>query len=101
MTGKRIRHIVVFCLKYEKASAEADKFLTEGKAVLTQVPGVEGFEVLRQVGLKNDYDYGFSMEFADEAVYEAYNSNPMHVNFVKEHWEKEVTSFMEIDFKGM
>ena len=101
MTGKRIRHMVIFNLKYGKASAEADKFLTDGKAVLTQIPVVEGFEVLMQVSPKNDYDFGFSMEFADQAAYEAYNSHPQHVNFVKEHWVKEVTSFLEIDFKGI
>jgi hypothetical protein len=59
---------------------------------------VEKFEKLRQVGAKNDFAFGFSMEFADRATYDAYNAHPDHVRFVEERWLREVADFLEIDY---
>ena len=56
------------------------------------------FEQLRQVSPKNDYRFGFSMEFADQAAYTRYNEHPDHVAFVRDRWKKEVTDFLEIDY---
>ena len=47
---------------------------------------------------KNDYEFGFSMEFADQAAYDAYNDHPKHVKFVEERWKREVERFLEIDY---
>ena len=70
-----------------------------GKArVLARIPGVERFEQLRQVSPKNDYDFGFSMEFADGAAYDGYNRHPDHVAFVRDRWVPEVAAFLEIDY---
>ncbi|TJW21180.1 MAG: Dabb family protein, partial [Mesorhizobium sp.] len=63
-----IRHTVVFRLKHKDSSAEEAKFLVDAK-ILAAIPGVEKFEQLRQVSPKNDYRFGFSMEFADHAAY--------------------------------
>jgi hypothetical protein len=76
-----IRHTVVFRLKHKRGSKEEADFLSEAQT-LARIPGVETFEALRQVGKKNDYAYGLSMEFADEAAYEGYNTHPDHVRFV-------------------
>ncbi|MGE3830769.1 MAG: Dabb family protein [Parvibaculaceae bacterium] len=92
-----IRHTVVFRLKHKQGSKEEAAFLAEAQT-LARIPGVERFEALRQVGKKNDYTYGLSMEFADEAAYEGYNTHPDHVRFVKERWMKEVDGFLEIDY---
>jgi Stress responsive A/B Barrel Domain len=54
--------------------------------------------VLRQVGLKNDFAYGISMEFADQAAYDRYNEHPSHVRFVTERWLPEVAEFLELDY---
>src|SRR5207248_2677717 len=97
MQPNRIRHTVTFRLHHAPGSPEADAFLTEA-ATLGSIPGVEAFEVLRQVGEKNDFDYGLSMEFADGAAYEAYNVHPAHVRFVEERWIPEVADFLEIDY---
>ncbi|UUZ82022.1 Dabb family protein [Paenibacillus sp. P26] len=94
-----IRHMVIFNLKYPVGSAEAEQFLSDGKAALTSIPVVRNFEVLRQVSPKNDYDYGFTMDFASQADYDAYNAHPLHVQFVRERWETEVERFLEIDFQ--
>ncbi|MFC3800365.1 Dabb family protein [Cohnella sp. GCM10012308] len=93
-----IRHQVIFDLKHGKGSAEADRFLKDGWRILTSIPAVRNFEVLKQVSPKNDYTYGFSMEFASQADYDSYNGHPAHVAFVTERWETEVTRFLEIDF---
>jgi Stress responsive A/B Barrel Domain len=92
-----IRHTVVFRLKHARASAQEADFL-KAADVLIKIPGVQKFEKLRQVSPKNDYDLGFSMEFADQAAYKAYNDHPDHVAFVQGRWVPEVAAFMEIDY---
>lgn len=92
-----IRHTVVFKLKHANESPEEAAFLT-GAKVLAAIPGVEKFEQLRQVSPKNSYTFGFSMEFADQAAYDAYDAHPDHVAFVQNRWIPEVADFMEIDY---
>lgn len=92
-----IRHTVVFVLKHAHGSLQEKAFLRDAK-VLAEIPGVEKFEQLRQVSKKNDYEFGFSMEFKDQAAYDAYNAHPKHVKFVKERWDREVEQFLEIDY---
>lgn len=99
MANERVRHMVVFTLKHNPKSPETQRFLTHSKAVLAPIPGVENFEVLNQISQKNDYDFGFSMEFTNQAAYDAYSNHPIHVEYVQQHWMKEVADFMEIDFK--
>jgi hypothetical protein len=98
--SRMIRHTVVFCLKHPAGSAEERKFLADAMA-LKDIPGVEEFEQLRQVSPKNDYRFGFSMEFADEAAYRGYNEHPAHVAFVRDRWMKEVDAFLEIDYERL
>lgn len=92
-----IRHTVVFVLKHAHGSLQEKAFLRDAK-VLGEIPGVKKFEQLRQVSKKNDYEFGFSMEFADQAAYTAYNDHPKHVKFVEERWKREVQKFLEIDY---
>ncbi|RWN96133.1 Dabb family protein [Mesorhizobium sp.] len=92
-----IRHTVVFRLKHKESSTEEAKFLADAK-ILAAIPGVEKFEQLRQVSPKNDYRFGFSMEFADQAAYSGYNDHPDHVAFVRDRWIPEVAAFLEIDY---
>jgi hypothetical protein len=37
--------------------------------------------------------------FSDQDDYSTYNNHPDHVAFVEQRWMKEVTDFLEIDFK--
>lgn len=92
-----IRHTVVFTLKHPEGSPEEAAFLEKAK-ILANIPGVEKFEQLRQVSPKNDYRFGFSMEFADQAAYSGYNDHPDHVAFVRDRWVPEVAAFLEIDY---
>ncbi len=95
-----IRHTVVFNLKHAKGSALEREFLSSAD-VLAAIPGVQKFEKLRQTSLKNDYSFGFSMEFADKTAYTHYNEHPLHVAFVRDRWIPEVSAFMEIDYVAL
>jgi len=95
-----IQHMVIFDLKHEKGSLAGAKFLSDGQQILSQIQEVKNFQVFDQVSLKNDYTYGFSMVFADKTAYESYNIHPDHLAFVESRWKKEVTRFLEIDFKS-
>jgi len=100
MDNQAIRHMVIFNLKVDKGTDEAERFLADGKAILESISVVNHFEVLYQVSPKNDYDYGFSMEFDNQADYDTYNAHPSHEEFVSERWMKEVERFLEIDFRS-
>ena len=93
-----IVHTVMFSLKAVPDSGEALGFLKDGKETLSLIPGVEKFEVRRQVSNKNDFQYGFSMVFADSTAFNNYLVHPLHVGFVNERWEKEVSAFQEADY---
>lgn len=93
-----IQHGVIFCLKVAADSPEAEKFLEDGRRILTEIPVVNNFQVFKQVSPKNEYDFGFTMVFENEEDYQTYNDHPNHVAFVEERWMKEVDKFLEIDF---
>jgi Stress responsive A/B Barrel Domain len=95
-----IRHTVIFSLKHAAGSREESRFLAAAK-VLAAIPGVEKFEQLKQVSPKNDYQFGFSMEFASQAEYSAYDGHPDHVAFVRDRWIPEVAKFLEIDYEAL
>jgi hypothetical protein len=92
-----IRHTVVFRLKHA-AHSDAEKAFLDKAMILAKIPGVDKFERLKQVSPKNDYRFGFSMEFADQAAYDGYNNHPDHVAFVRDRWVPEVEAFLEIDY---
>ncbi len=101
MEQKRIRHMALFTLKHPIASQEAEQFLQDGQRILSAIPVVEHFEALRQVSAKTDFDFCFSMEFADQAAYDAYNEHPEHQRFVEKRWKTEVERFQEIDLAAL
>lgn len=95
-----IRHSVIFNLKHPQGSDAETSFL-KAADILAAIPSVEKFEKLRQVSAKNDYAFGFSMEFADQAAYNIYNAHPDHTAFVQGRWIPEVSKFLEIDFVAL
>jgi len=92
-----IRHTVAFKLKHLSGSESETAFL-EAAQRLASIPTVRQFERLRQVGKKNHFDFGFSMEFATQQDYETYNNHPDHVHFVETRWKPEVVDFIELDY---
>ena len=99
MKAEKIEHIVIFSLKHDKGSLEEEKFLGDSESILSPITGVKNFKVLKQISPNNDYDFGFTMEFDDKLAYETYLTHPTHVSYVKKRWLKEVSKFLEIDFK--
>ena len=96
-----IQHMVIFDLKHDAESPLTDKFLKDGLTILSQIPGVKNFQVYNQISPKNDFTYGFSMNFDRKVDFENYNNHPSHVSFVQDRWMKEVVRFQEIDFKSL
>ena len=92
-----LQHMVIFNLPYQAGSVKARTFLEDGTRILTAIPVVQNFQAFKQVSEKNDYQYGFSMVFANQEDYNTYNEHPDHVAFVQDRWLKEVTDFLEID----
>jgi hypothetical protein len=92
-----IRHTVVFRLKWRADSPEEQAFFRAAQN-LAALPNVQRFETLRQISRKNNFSFGFSMEFRDEAAYESYTNHPVHQAFLCEQWTPHVAEFMEIDY---
>jgi hypothetical protein len=90
--------MVVFKLKHPKGSAEELNFLNAINK-LAAIPGVEKFECLKQIGKKNNFEFGLSMEFSNQQAYDQYTNHPDHIAFVQNRWIKEVEDFLEIDFE--
>jgi len=101
MEKGKIRHMAIFSLIHPNNSVEAERFLKDGEEILSAIPVVEKFEVVRQVSPKSNFDYGFSMEFENQAAYDTYNAHPAHQDFVEKRWKVEVKSFQEIDFTSL
>lgn len=93
-----IEHTVVFRLIHAPGSAEERAFLEAGREALTAIPGVTRFAVRRQISPKSDLTHQFTMVFADQTGYDAYNDHPGHVAFVRDRWVPEVAVFQEYDF---
>ena len=93
-----IQHTVVFRLVHGRESSAEAEFLDTARATLTAIPGVSEFSTNRQISPKSELDWQFSMLFADQAAYDAYNADPAHVRFVETRWLVEVDAFQEYDF---
>jgi len=92
-----IQHTVVFRLVHAPGSPEERNFLLRAKS-LGSLPNVVDLKVLKQIGQKNNYSFGLSMYFENDADYESYNNHPDHLNFVNNVWLPEVAEFLEIDY---
>ncbi len=90
-------HSVFFKLYHEKGSDAETRFLNQA-AELSEIPGVEHFQLVEETSPKNDFAFGLLMEFHNPAAYERYNKHPVHIAFVENSWLKEVAEFQEIDY---
>ena len=79
------------------ADADVDDFFTRASR-LAAIDGVRNFEVLRQVGQKNDFTHALSMCFDEQSAYDRYNNDPEHVAFVNDVWVPNVAQFLELDY---
>lgn len=89
-----IQHTVTFRFSDD---TDVDSFWAR-VAALADIPEVQRFETLRQVGRKNDFTHALSMWFESQQHYDAYNADPVHVAFVNEAWSPNVADFIELDY---
>ena len=89
-----IQHTVTFCLN---ADADGETFFARARS-LSDLPGVQHFEVLQQVGQKNDFTHALTMNFADQESYDGYNNHVEHLAFVNDVWLPNVADFLELDY---
>jgi hypothetical protein len=92
----RIRHTVSFALRHPEGSAEETAFL-DAATKLGGIPGVEAFEVLREVSPENGFRLGTSTEVADADASSGSNEHPDRGAFVENRWIPEVADFLEVD----
>ena len=95
-----IIHTVTFRLKHERGSQPETEFLQAATA-LAGLSMVRNFKCYKQTSPKNDFDFGLSMEFETQADYDAYNSHPLHADFVAKRWIPEVVDFLELDYEEL
>lgn len=72
-----------------------------GNRALATIPASRTSASSAQVSPQSAHGYSFSMRFADRAAYEAYNTHPVHVAFVRDRWAHEVIDFQELDFVAL
>lgn len=94
LTGERIRFFSAFRLKHETGSEAETEFLREYSA-LGSVPGVENFELMREITPKewSTCEWVVMWEFADLAAHTAFHEHPAHHKFVAEYWNTGVAEF--------
>ena len=88
-------HIILF--NFKQGIAE-ENFIAAAKN-LTIIPAVQKLEYFKQLNTTNKFEYGMSIEFATQQLYEQYMAHPVHVAFVQQHWIPEVEDSMMIDFE--
>ena len=95
-----ILHQVIFTLKHAHGSSEEKSFLRAAKQLAT-IPGVDNLQCFRQIGKKNTFDFGLSMEFSSMEDYETYNQHDDHLQFIEDFWVEGVAEFLEIDYEPL
>tara|TARA_Y100000588_G_scaffold352470_1_gene405121 strand:- start:143 stop:430 length:288 start_codon:yes stop_codon:yes gene_type:complete len=95
-----MEHTVTFRLKHPAGSPKEADFLSAAEE-LAGIPGVNDFQIRRQVSPKNSHAFGISMYFDSDEDFRAYSNHPLHDAFVQERWITEVEDFQESDFKAM
>lgn len=92
-----IRHSVILKLK-DQISTKDNQAFFDAVDKLATIPGVQKFEILKQISSKNKFEYGISMEFNTQEQYDFYSNHPEHQAFIQNFWMKSVDDFLEIDY---
>ncbi len=95
-----IRHTVIFTLMHPHGSPEEQAFLHDARTALVPIPGVEKFEQLRQLKPRRTTTASVSRwNSRTSRPMSGYDRHPSHVAFVQDRWNREVESFLEIDYE--
>lgn len=82
-----IRHFVILKLKNTINADEKQAFFADVDK-LAAIPGVQKFEVLKQISPKNTFEFGISMKFETQEQYKAYSNHLDHTTFFEHFWLK-------------
>jgi heme-degrading monooxygenase HmoA len=93
-----IRHSVILTLKSSLSPEDKTQYF-DAVFELKRIPGVQNFEVLKQISSKNPFQFGISMEFESQEAYDFYSNHALHVAFVEKYWSACVDDFLEIDYQ--
>ena len=81
--GQTIRTIF-FSLKYPVGAPEANKVLRYAQENLTQIPGVEDFQILKQTDEKSGCQYRMTLLFPSKPALELYKRHVLRQRVVAE-----------------
>lgn len=97
-----ITHIVVFWTDKPNESGRA-KLLAGAEQLLQAIPGVDNFRYGAPVpspraAVDDSFAMAISMDFADQAAADTYQSHPNHVRFIEEYVKPLSKRFLVYDF---
>ncbi|HEX8343084.1 MAG TPA: Dabb family protein [Tepidisphaeraceae bacterium] len=89
-------HSVFFWMKEDAPADAAAQTLADCDALLSQIPGMVAFSAGRPAMtprevVDNTYAVGLLTAFADRAAHDAYQTHPLHLQFIdrnKANWER-------------
>ena len=97
-----VTHVVIFWTD-KPHGQNRDAVLAGARELLPKVPGVTEFRcgvpVPSARGVVDDsFAVAISMTFPDQETADAYQTHPLHNEFVEKHFEPNVTRFVVYDF---
>lgn len=93
-----ITHTVFFSFK-STVNEPGRRSFFDGVNELKKIPGVKNLQIVKQTSAKNKFEYGITMDFDNEAIYNAYNIHPSHTAFINNYWLSNIDAFLEIDYQ--
>jgi len=96
-------HVVIFWTDPAKPEA-ADILIAGGEQYLKPIPGVTQFHIGRMVGshrpvVDQTYQVALNTVFPDKATQDAYQTHPLHLEFVAKCVKPYVTKLTVYDFE--
>lgn len=93
----QIVRTVLFSLKYPIGSPAANKVLRDAQENLTQIPGVEDFQILKQVDQGSQSQYRMTLLFPDKVSFDFYKRHVLRQRAFAE-LQKHQTVYIVYDF---
>ncbi|WCJ59248.1 Dabb family protein [Fontisphaera persica] len=95
-------HVVIFWTDPARPEA-ADALLAGAEKYLRPIPGILHFHVGKMVPshravVDQSYAVGLNLVFADKATQDAYQTHPLHVEFVEKVFKPNCTRVVVYDF---
>jgi len=93
-----LQHIVLFKTRPDLPPERFQRILTDARTRLVQIPGVSHLRAGKPLLPGAEWAICLSMEFEDEKALQAYRVHPIHVAYIKENLDGQVTERMALDY---